>query len=169
MLFRSLKYLQVFGVPRLEALQLLRHCKLRTHKVSDILIRRLQHKKTYPQVPPLTDPILYFANFYQAALYWFQEKVLSFDQLPAMTYAFHRYYGLHTVDLVAYLEALLARCSDSEKQLVQDLIQSLGAPDLLYRESKGVHLLDKPDLTEFDRLDEETILKLAQEWRKGRR
>lgn len=161
-----LQYLRIFGVPRLESLQLLRHSKIPHMSMESILIRRLAQSR-YPELAPLTDPLIYFDNFFETALYFFQEKILPLKRLASLTKAFHKYYGISTTDVQTYLELLAASSDSAEfKQLTSTLLEDLNAKDLLLRERRTLNLLKKKNLDAFSALSETEILQLAKEWKK---
>lgn len=157
-----LKYLRIFGVPRLESLQMLRHRNIPRLTMHSILVRRLAHSRYGEQVP-LTDPLIYFDNFFETALYFFQEKMIDIAHLPSLTKAFHNYYGISTADIQNYLELFLASSDSAEvKLVVAKLLGELSTPDLLKRERRPVRLLKAKNLEAFSKLTEEEILEHAR-------
>lgn len=160
-----LKYLKLFGVPRLEALQLLRHTRIPHMHIETILIRNLPNK-TFPIQEPLTDPLLYFNNFFEAALYMFQQNIMHSRLLPKLSHSFHNYYGISTPDMLTYLELL------SESEASQDLnlqckniLDSLRKVESFSHKRKSLQLIQKKNLDAFSCLKEEDILQLAKEWK----
>ncbi len=160
-----LQYLRIFGVPRLESLQLLRYIKAPRAHVDAILIRKLAHSK-FTEMKPLTDPILYFDNFFEPALYFFQEKILDTEYLNEFCKIFHSYYGINTPQMKEYLN-LFSQTSNSHDLLkIIERVREELPTDVFNEEIKSVHLIEKKNLDAFDALKEEDILKLAKEWKK---
>lgn len=160
-----LNYLRIFGVTRLESLQLLRHCKSPDVNVASILIRRLDGKIS-PSLSPLTDPILYFDNFYEAALYLFQEHVLDIHHLSKVSHVFHKYYGISTSDILHYLNAYSSACkTEEEKTSAQNVLREIDSTDAFLETHKDLKLIESKNLDAFYALTEDDILNLAKEWK----
>jgi hypothetical protein len=163
------QYLQIFGVPRLDALQLLRHSRLTRMNVDSILIRKLPESK-FPELAPLTDPLIYFRNFYEVALYFFQSKVVEIEELSKLTHAFHNYYGISSVGMSQYLK-LMEESSDDAlmKEESRRVGLEITSQDFFAQKKKAVTLLKRKPLDAFSTLTEMEILQLAKEWKKKKR
>lgn len=154
------EYLQSFGVGRLESFQILRHTQIPKINVSSILIRNLK-SKLFPTCSPLSDPILYFDNFFEASLFYFQEDVFKIEDFPQLTKFFHNYYGLQTGELLSSLKEFYKR---KNSPYVERVLNSLEEEREWNQERKTVKLLKQKDLTRFEKLSEEEILYLAKKW-----
>ncbi len=159
-----LEYLNLLGVPRLEALLILRKMKAPNIQVGSILVRSLPGY-TLKLLSPLTDPILQFSNYFEASLYFLQNGLIDASHLPQLTRAFHRYHGMSGLEISRYLELLINVCeSDILKTKALSVQESLIQPDMFIQE-KAAQLLTPPSLDAFDALTEKEILGLAAKWR----
>ena len=160
------EYLRIFSVPRLEALQMLRHIKLTGLSVKTILIRQLDGKE-FPEQAPLTDPILYFTNFFEMALYLMEKRLIPLEHLSKLSHVFHTYYGVSTAQMMHYLNDFSSSSDDvSVHELTKVAMSQLHSKDLFSIDKKSRGLLRDRELTEFSALKEDEILKLAKEWKK---
>jgi hypothetical protein len=158
------QYLRIFDVPRLESLQLLRHTKIAPMQVSSVLIRCLDNSK-YPTQEPLTDPILYFHNFFETALYFLTKGSIDLRYLSSLSRTFHSYYGISTPQMLRYLELFSTASPSPEVQTeCKKIIETLNSEDMFPKQVKSLYLKEK-NLEAYHKLTEEEILTLAMEWK----
>lgn len=166
------RYLELAGVEARVAEDLTRALPVgdRGVRVAAILIRNVPGYRLVSQ-SPLTDAILGFDDFFQAAILLVVHRLIEPDQLVQLSRSFHNYFGLSLAAIVADLEAL-AFVYPEYARSVEKAMQVLNLQDDEKRFAQGAGDADATtlraslvrDLSDFNRLSETEILDHAYKW-----
>ena len=131
-------------------------------RIREILIRSVSGYHAF-DVPPFTDVVRRFANFFEAGLLLATVPVIGAQTLWPLTRVFHNLYGMSRSELAVHLRLLAGEADRSWSSAAREALERLKALGPMEARERPSPLLPR-DLGAFLGMSQDDILRHVKDW-----